>query len=85
MRRQVGRDNNVVGRIMSSPCPTDRADDSNSLQHQSDLLEKVLRRKKDASWRVFELKLFLLAKGENDTGKKEVLVQKCVFDVSSVW
>ena len=40
------------------------------------VLEKVLRRKKKASWRVYEMKLFLVHHKQWDKGKKEALVER---------
>jgi len=46
------------------------------MKDQADLLEKVLRRKKVYSWKVVELKLFVVARGVSDSGKKAVLVER---------
>ena len=40
------------------------------------VLEKVLRRKKKASWRVYEMKLFLVHHKQSDKVKKEALVER---------
>ena len=40
------------------------------------ILEQSLRRKNPSSWKVAELKLFLLSRGESQEGKKQDLVEK---------
>ena len=50
--------------------------ESERMKGQAVLLEKVLRRKKVSSWKVVELKLFLVARGVSDSGKKAVLVER---------
>ena len=53
-------------------------DGSNPMKAQADMLEKVLRKKKESSWKVVELKLFLIARGVSDAGKKAALVERLV-------
>ena len=50
--------------------------ESERMKGQADLLEKVLRKKKVSSWKVVELKLFLVARGVSDFGKKAVLIER---------
>ena len=52
---------------------------SSACQPQAVLLEKALRRKRISSWKVLELKLFLLSRGESDKGKKEQLVERYAY------
>ena len=42
----------------------------------ADMLEKVLRKKKTSSWKVVEMQLFLIARGEEQKGKKAELVNR---------
>lgn len=39
-----------------------------AMESQAEMLEKVLRRKKISSWKVMELKLFLIARGVSEKG-----------------